>query len=148
MSKWLSIREYIVVWRNTLTFCQALIHWSIMWVPHIWLGHIGEYRLDGGQYHLHPLSLKWGQYEPPAYGRRFIFPFQGLRVSGGIAQLIHLLHTQWSWAVSRRKKMCQLSWLNIKFYTMPKHQNEPKSKIFCRGIFFLRTDLCFPYVKL
>ena len=25
------------------------------------------------------------QYEPPAFGRRFVLPFQGLRVSGGIA---------------------------------------------------------------
>ena len=40
-----------------------------------------------GQYHLHPSALKWGQYEPPAYGRRFIFPFQGLRISGGIAPI-------------------------------------------------------------
>ena len=31
---------------------------------------------------------------------------------------------------------------------MTKYQNEPKSKIFYLGFFFLRTDLCFPYVKL
>ena len=28
---------------------------------------------------------------------------------------------------------------------MPKDQNEPKIKIFCLGLFFLQTDLCFPY---
>ena len=34
--------------RVHMTLCQALIYWSIMWIPHIWLRHIGEYRLDGG----------------------------------------------------------------------------------------------------
>ena len=34
-----------------------------------------------------PVGPEMGQYEPPAYGRRFIFPFQGLRVSGGIAPI-------------------------------------------------------------
>ena len=71
--------------RVHMTLCQALIYWSIMWIPHIWLGHIGEYRLDRGQYHPHPSPLKWEKYKPPAFSRRFIFPFQGLRVSGGIA---------------------------------------------------------------
>ena len=32
-----------------------------------------------------PVGPEIGQYEPPASGRRFIFPFQGLRVSSGIA---------------------------------------------------------------
>ena len=32
-----------------------------------------------------PVSPEMKQYKPPAFGRRFVLPFQGLRVLGGIA---------------------------------------------------------------
>ena len=68
--------------RVHMTLCQALIYWSIMWIPHIWLGHIGEYRLDGGQYHLHPSALKWGNtnLRPTAVGSYSHFRASGYQV--------------------------------------------------------------------
>ena len=32
-----------------------------------------------------PVGPEMSQYKPPAFGRRFVLPFQGLRVLGGIA---------------------------------------------------------------
>ena len=51
--------------------------------------------------------------------------------------------SQWSWAVSRREKKCQLSSLNTKVFTLPKGQNKPLIKIFYLAVFILVTDLQF-----